>query len=349
MFHLVQYVNIDRNPPDSFLRIPMLKIGINFDLRNPPGWRVDDRRLYAFALELCEEAERLGADAIWCTEHHLSEDGYLPQPLVFLSAVAARTKRLRLGTAILLGNLREPATIAEEAALVDIISGGRLELGLGAGYRANEFELFGKDYASRFKSLAALPAELRRLWSDARVLPHPVQKPIPIWMGYQNAKGARRAGLMGERLLSPRADLWPVYRQGLVDGGHDPANAQMGGLIQGWVSDDPEADWPVVSKHLGYQVESYMRYAAEATPGAPAPKVDVEALRGKADGGRQLGTFMMATPEDAAKRIRSSIADAPVTNIYLWASIANLPEKMAVRNVQTIFGKLAPLLRAAKG
>jgi alkanesulfonate monooxygenase SsuD/methylene tetrahydromethanopterin reductase-like flavin-dependent oxidoreductase (luciferase family) len=324
----------------------MLKIGINFDLRNPPGWRVDDARLYAFALELCEEAERLGADAIWCTEHHLSEDGYLPQPLTFLSAVAARTKKVRLGTAILLAPLRHPATVAEEAALVDVISGGRLELGIGAGYRAREFELFDLDYAARFKALRELPAELRRLWSEGKLLPQPVQRPIPIWMGYQNESGARRAGLMGERLLSPRADLWPIYRQGLLDGGHDPAKAQMGGLINGWISDDPEADWPVVSKHLAYQIQSYRGYAAEGKPATTLPPVDVEALR-KNTSGRQLGQFMAATPAEAAPRIKSAIAGAPVTNIYFWASIANLPEKMALKSVQTIFTQLAPLLKKA--
>jgi alkanesulfonate monooxygenase SsuD/methylene tetrahydromethanopterin reductase-like flavin-dependent oxidoreductase (luciferase family) len=328
----------------------MLKIGLNFDLRNPPGWRVDDTRLYAFALELCEEAERLGADAVWCTEHHLSEDGYLPQPLTFLSAVAARTRKVRLGTAILLAPLRHPATLAEEAALVDIISGGRLELGIGAGYRQREFDLFGLDYASRFKALAKLPAELRRLWAEGKVLPKPVQRPIPIWMGYQNENGARRAGLMGERLLSPRAELWPIYRQGLIDGGHDahdPAIAQMGGLLQGWISDDPEADWPVVSKHLAYQVQSYRAYAAEGKPAAAQPPIDVEALRRASGPGGQLGQFMLATPAEAAQHIRAKLAGAPVTNVYFWASIANLPEKMVVKQMQTIFTKLAPLLKAA--
>jgi alkanesulfonate monooxygenase SsuD/methylene tetrahydromethanopterin reductase-like flavin-dependent oxidoreductase (luciferase family) len=325
----------------------MLKIGLNFDLRNPRGWRVDDRRLYGFALEVCEEAERLGADSVWCTEHHLSEDGYLPQPLTFLAAVAARTRRVRLGTAILLAPLRHPATIAEEAALVDIISEGRLELGIGAGYREVEFDLFGQEYDKRFKTLAAMPAELRRLWQEGKVLPQPVQRPIPIWMGYQNENGARRAGLMGERLLSPRAELWPIYRQGLLDGGHDPAKAQMGGLIQGWVSDDPDADWGVLSRHLAYQVGSYQGYALEARPGVKPQAIDVEALRKKSGPGGQMGQFMLATPAEAAERIKAKIAGAPVTNIYLWASIANLPEDMVMRSVQAIFTKLAPALKAA--
>src|SRR5579872_2731009 len=133
----------------SFLQIRRggeMQVGLFFDLRNPPGWRVDDARLYAFTLEAIEEAERLSMHSIWVTEHHRFEDGYLPQPLTFLAAAAARTKRVRLGTAILLSALRPAIQIAEEAAIVDIISGGRLEIGLGAGYQAPEYDLFKADY-----------------------------------------------------------------------------------------------------------------------------------------------------------------------------------------------------------
>ena len=128
-----------------------MKIGVWFDLRNPPAWRQDPARLYAFTLELCEEAELLGADSLWFSEHHCFEDGYLPQPLTFAAAAAARTTRVRLGTGILVAPLRKTAQLAEEAAVVDIISGGRLELGLGAGYRMPEFELFGTDFTTRYR------------------------------------------------------------------------------------------------------------------------------------------------------------------------------------------------------
>ena len=148
-----------------------MNIGVWFDLRNPPGWRQDPARLYAFTLELCEEAERLGADSLWFSEHHGFEDGYLPQPLTFAAAAAARTTRVRLGTGILVAPLRKTAQLAEEAAVVDLISGGRLELGLGAGYRVPEFELFGTDVTARYRILDEQVGELRRLLG--RRWPHP--------------------------------------------------------------------------------------------------------------------------------------------------------------------------------
>ena len=263
-----------------------MKVGVWFDLRNPPGWRQDPARLAAFALELCEEAELLGADSLWFSEHHGFEDGYLPQPLTFAAAAAARTTRVRLGTGILVAPLRKTAQLAEEAAVVDLISGGRLELGLGAGYRVPEFELFGTDFAARYQILDQQVSELRRLWGDGGLTPAPVQKELPIWLGYQGPKGARRAGRMGEGLLTVAKDSWPHYRDGLAEGGHDPAAARMGGGVQAYVTDDPERDWPLVAPHIAYAQDSYRKYMVEGT-GHPVPRpVDPERLRTRGPDGR---------------------------------------------------------------
>ena len=110
-----------------------MRVGCYLDLRNPPRWERPWAEHYARNLERCVEAERLGLDSVWCSEHHFFEDGYLPQPLTFLAGVAATTSRIRLGTAVYLAALRPPVQVAEEAAVVDLPSGGRLELGLGEG------------------------------------------------------------------------------------------------------------------------------------------------------------------------------------------------------------------------
>src|ERR1700679_193925 len=165
-----------------------MDVGVYFDLRNPPQWRVDPARLYGFTLEMCEEAERLGAASVWTSEHHLFEDGYLTQPMTFLAAVAARTKRVRLGTAIMLAPLRAAAQMAEDTILVDLVSNGRVEIGLGAGYRIPEFQLFDADFAARYKTTDARAVELRSLFDDGKLTPAPVQKSLPIWLGYQGPK-----------------------------------------------------------------------------------------------------------------------------------------------------------------
>ena len=144
--------------------------------------------------------------------NHLFSDDYVAAPLTFLAAVAARTSRVRLGTAVVLAPLHNAVEIAEQAAMVDLISGGRLDLGLGTGYRVPEYELFGADLRRRYAQTDAKAKEVRRLLSP--VTSHPVQAEVPIWMGYQGPKGARRAGpARGRTAVGGRAQLASVPRR----------------------------------------------------------------------------------------------------------------------------------------
>ena len=324
-----------------------INVGLYFDLRNPRPWRQDPARLHGFTLEACEEAERLGAHSVWFTEHHRFDDGYLSQPLTFAAAAAARTSRVRLGTAVIVAPLHSPVEIAEQAALVDLISGGRLDVGIGAGYRVPEYQLYGVSGERRYGVTDERARELRRLWAggDGGVTPRPVQERVPLWMGYLGPQGARRAGLLGEGLLAADPTLWEPYRAGLVEGEHDPASGRMAGGIQGWVSEDPEADWPVVARHLGYQVDSYRRHMVEGT-GAPVPRaVDPERLRARDPRG-SLDYFFLDTPEAMAERIRRHVKGAPVETVLLWASLGGMPEELVARHIQTVCTRLIPLLRA---
>src|ERR1700722_16998205 len=202
-----------------------MRVGLTFDLRNPPQWFRPWDKLYRQALESVAEAEHLGADSIWVTEHHFFEDGYLPQPLTFCAAAAARTSRVRFGTAIMIAPLRAAAQIAEESAVVDLISGGRLDLGLGPGYRVPEFEAFGAGVRSRFSATFDPTSEVRRLLDGGTVTPPPVQSPLPIWLGYRQGGRAEHPRQVGEGLL--RMDPRPLgpYRGGPPPGGHCPGTA----------------------------------------------------------------------------------------------------------------------------
>jgi alkanesulfonate monooxygenase SsuD/methylene tetrahydromethanopterin reductase-like flavin-dependent oxidoreductase (luciferase family) len=320
-----------------------MNVGLYFDLRNPPEWRVDWSDLYGFTLEMCEEADRLGCHSIWLTEHHLFDDGYLPQPLAFAAAVAARTTRIRIGTGIVIAPLHHPVELAEQAAVVDILSCGRLELGIGAGYRIPEFDLYGADLSSRYTTTDNRARELRRLWSPGGVTPQPVQPRLPIWMGYQGPKGARRAGLLGEGLLSFTPALWPIYRDALDEAGHDPGSGRMAGGAQGWVSVDPDRDWPVVARHLSHQLDSYRRLMVEGTD-QPTPRpVDPEKLRGR-EPRAPLSYFAYGTPEEMAAWVRDHTAGAPVETVYLWASISGMPQSMVAEHVRVVSTQLATLL-----
>lgn len=173
-------------------------------------------------LRECERAEVAGFDSIWLGEHHNNAVLY-PSPLIGLAAIASRTRRIRLGTGVLLLPLYHPVMVAEEGAMVDMISGGRLVLGVGAGYAPEEFAAFGcsiKERGSRLEEGASLIHRLwtkvkvthrgRHYWVDnATVLPRPVQRPRPpIWFGAWTESAIRRASRLGEGWLAgPSANL----------------------------------------------------------------------------------------------------------------------------------------------
>lgn len=324
-----------------------MRTGLYFDMRNPAPWRRDPVELYGEFLDLCQEAERLGIDSVWVTEHHGFDDDYLPAPLTLLAAVAARTNRIRLGTGVVVAPLHQAAEIAEQAAIVDILSGGRLDLGLGAGYRPTEFDLYGATMGARYAVNDQRAREVRELWSSGAVTPKPVQPRLPIWMGYLGPKGARRAGLLGENLLSVDARNWEPYRAALVEAGHDPAGGRMAGGVQAWVTDDPERDWPVVSEHLTAQVDSYARHARQGTTLPPARPADPDRLRAR-DPQSSLDYFFYGTAQDVAARILDYTAGAPVEAVYLWAGLPGMSQDLVARNVTRIATQLAPLLRAAE-
>lgn len=322
-----------------------MKLGLFFDIRNPEPWARPWPDVYARTLEVVAEAERLGAAAVWFTEHHLFDDGYLPQPLTFLAAVAARTSRISLGTAVLLAALRPAPLVAEEVALVDQISGGRVILGIGAGYSPREYALYGKDLSKRYGLTDAAVREIRRLLDDGIVTPPAAQNPFPIWLGYQGPQGAARAGRLGVGLLSLDRSLLEPYRAGLVEGGHDPASARTGGMLDIVVADDPEAALERILPHYAHQLNTY-RHAGVAGSGAPDPKpIPVEKLAAGVSAPGQIPGLRVLTPADAVTAIREATDGAPVEHVYLWASVAGMPDDLVDRHVELLFTQVAPELR----
>ena len=194
-------------------------------------------------IQECERAEAAGFDSVWLGEHHNSQTLY-PMPLIGLAAIASRTRRLRLGTGVLLLPLYHPLAVAEEAAMVDVISGGRLILGVGAGYAPEEFAAFGVSIKERGSRMDEAVPLIHRLWSeekvthagrhyrvtDATVGPRPVQRPRPpIWFAGWVEPAIRRAGRLGDAWLGgPSAKLDELaacvrlYREARQAAGRDP-------------------------------------------------------------------------------------------------------------------------------
>jgi alkanesulfonate monooxygenase SsuD/methylene tetrahydromethanopterin reductase-like flavin-dependent oxidoreductase (luciferase family) len=314
-----------------------MELGLLLDLRNPAPWRRPWPDVYRRALDQVVAAEQCGAGSVWLTEHHFFDDGYLPQPLVVAAAIAARTTRIRIGTGVVLAALRHPVHLAEEAALVDVLSGGRLELGFGAGWARREYEAFGADFDRRFTRTDEAVRGVRELLRS--VTPPPVQSPVPLWLGYQGPQGARRAGRLGTGLLALNPALLEPYRAGLAEGGHDPAAARMGGLLDIVVADDPEQATERLLPHLAHQVNTY-RLGKAAADGRTVAELTVADLR-TANG------LAVLRPEEAIREIRARTAGLPVRHVYFWASIAGMPDDLADRHVELLCTVVAPALGVA--
>ncbi len=121
----------------------MPNLGLMFSFRNPATWRRPFPEVYADQLRLIREAEALGYDTIWLTEHHFAEDGYSPSVLPIAGAIAAQTERVRIGTFLVLLPLNNAIRLAEDVATLDVISNGRIDLGVGQGYAVHEYAAYG--------------------------------------------------------------------------------------------------------------------------------------------------------------------------------------------------------------
>jgi alkanesulfonate monooxygenase SsuD/methylene tetrahydromethanopterin reductase-like flavin-dependent oxidoreductase (luciferase family) len=318
-----------------------MKIGIFLDLRNPPPWARPWVTHVAQTIERVVAAERDGLDAVWLSEHHQFTDGYLPQPLAFASALAARTERIRIGTAIMIAPLHQPAHLAEQAALADIISNGRIEVGLGTGYAPHEFALFGQSLEARYGRTDAALAELRRLLDDGVVTPHAVQRPFPIWAGYQGPQGAARAGRLGVGLLSLDRTNAAIYAEALDTAGHGAASARLGGVVDLVVCDDPERTKQRLLPHLAWQRHTY----AEARgPGAGTYDETLAKLTDRLAQKGELPGFAVCTADDAIALLRTRTEGLPVEHVYLWASLAGMPDDLVDRHIELLTSQVRPAL-----
>jgi alkanesulfonate monooxygenase SsuD/methylene tetrahydromethanopterin reductase-like flavin-dependent oxidoreductase (luciferase family) len=321
-----------------------VRVGLYFDLRNPARWRREPKALYDRAMRVCVEADRLGLHALWFTEHHGFDDGYLPQPLIFAAAAAARTEHIRIGTSILIAGIRPAALIAEEAAVVDIISGGRLELGLGAGYREPEFSLYDTDGRRRHQVMFERIEQIRLLWEQGQVTPAPIQARVPIWVGATGPRTARRTGEIGEGLMRISQDLVGPYRAGLTAAGH-VSGGRIAGPANLYLSDDPERDWRVVREHVGYQWSSYARYRADGTGKPVDLQIDPDEWRARGLTRGLMNGFMLATPAEAAVTLRATAGAIGADAVYLWATLPGLPDALVDRHV-ALTAELSSLLSA---
>ncbi|MEU3413196.1 MULTISPECIES: LLM class flavin-dependent oxidoreductase [unclassified Streptomyces] len=208
-----------------------------------PGRRVPPEAVYSRALERIDLMERSGVyDAVWLAEHHFTTYSVSPSVSMMGTMVAARTERLRIGTAVSLAAMQHPLRLAEEIALLDVLSGGRVNWGAGRGNDPTEFRVFGLDLDRSYALFRENVEVVLQAWrqerlthrgrfhtfEDIEVLPKPLQRPHPpVWMAASSPEAVAWAASAGYSILmdphSSHAAIgvkYRAYRQGLADAGH---------------------------------------------------------------------------------------------------------------------------------
>ncbi|WP_063041511.1 LLM class flavin-dependent oxidoreductase [Nocardia grenadensis] len=166
----------------------------------------DSAEILRDTIELAIVAEESGYDSFWVAQHHFGAQlGHCPSPLVLLAAIAQRTTHIRLGTAVVVGSLEDPIRLAEDAATVDVLSGGRLELGLGSGADEQTSQRFGRDHALRYERFAETLHRLRELLSaGSDLVPNAPGLRDRLWIGTSSEQGFALAADLDLGVLTGR-------------------------------------------------------------------------------------------------------------------------------------------------
>ncbi len=277
--------------------------GLRFDFRNPDLGGVSTADRYAAALEMVEWADRLGGMTVAVSEHHGSDDGYLPSPLVMLSAMAARTTNVRFMVAALITSFYDPIRLAEDLVVLDNISRGRVDLVLGSGYVPSEFEMYGVPSSERAARLKETLQTLQAAFTGepfeyrgrtVRVTPAPDRAGGPgLMLGGSSEVAARRAARLGVGFIPVSAEVWEFYRDEVQQlGGADPGESIVGENYTLALFDDVERGWEQLGPYFLHETNAYGAWQQESSAHAPFHvAADVDELRAR-------GTHRIVTPDE---------------------------------------------------
>jgi len=322
---------------------------LRFDMR-APEFGAPIAELYAAALDMSAWAEEHGCLQLVVSEHHASSDGYLPAPMLLASSMAARTSTVGIQVAALLVPLHDPVELAEQMAVLDIMSGGRVSYVCAIGYRPEEYAMFGREMKRRGARMDESLGVMRRAWAGesfeyegrpVTVTPRPSSPAGPmLFMGGSSPAAIRRAARFGMGMITQGGapELEDVYREACASFGnqpglfiHPPANAPT----SVYLAEDVDAAWSTVGPHLLHDARMYgewMGDAKETASGSVAPTV--EALRA------ENGNYRILNPEQAVAQIQSGMP------LLMQPLVGGLPPDLAWRSLELLASKVLPALRA---
>jgi len=320
---------------------------LRFDMRLRDGF-ASAPELYRAALEMAAWGEQHGAALAMVSEHHASSDGYLPAPLVLASALAARTTKLPIQIAALLVPLHDPIELAEQMAVLDIVSGGRVSYICALGYRPEEYAMFGRDIRQRGKRMEACLAAMKQAWRGeafeyegrrVRVTPRPLTPDGPaLFMGGNAPDAVRRAARLGMGMLTMGGNpaLGALYQQACAEYGTKPQlfiNPVGDSPSSCFIARDLDEGWREIGPYMLHDAEMYASWFEEMGSITKSTALNVDALRA------EQGNYRIFTPDEAVARIRQHGA------LMLQPLCGGLPPKIAWKSLELLATDVLPRVR----
>jgi alkanesulfonate monooxygenase SsuD/methylene tetrahydromethanopterin reductase-like flavin-dependent oxidoreductase (luciferase family) len=269
-----------------------MKVGVINGIRNHPDRPYSLQQVYADFIDDAVYAEKLGFDFAWYGEHHFTRCQWTPSPLVVCAAVAAKTQRLRIGTSLVCLPFHNPLRVAEDVAVVDIISGGRFDFGIGVGSNWEEYHTFGIPSAERSGRTWEAAEIIERCFTHQGTFSHkgkyyefadiafttkPVQNKVPFWWGGWGPKNVVRAAERGYHLLSGGSQ---AYDEALRQAGRNPQDFFIAPMQQVCVAETEEKAWEASLDGLHYSINFYiLRKRLDGSIPPPSAEITREMLR----------------------------------------------------------------------
>jgi alkanesulfonate monooxygenase SsuD/methylene tetrahydromethanopterin reductase-like flavin-dependent oxidoreductase (luciferase family) len=319
--------------------------GLRFDFRNPEMAGTTTTERYSAALEMAQWADALDCMSVTVSEHHGSSDGYLPSPIPMVAAMAARTTKTRFMIAALLAPFYDPLRLAEDMAVLDNLSRGRVDLIVGAGYVPGEFAMFDVPRSARASRVTETVHTLRAAFSGepfeyrgrtVQVTPKPDRPGGPaILLGGSSEKAARRAARIADGFVPSLPEVWDFYRDELKTLGRpDPGPSPTGGVQVVMFAKDPEQGWDEMAPFFLHETNAYGAWQAQSELESPYHTVaDTDALR-------TTGQYRVVSPEQFVEEQLTS----PVPYLMLHPLCGGMPIELAWSSLRLFEHEVLPAL-----
>ena len=319
---------------------------------------IEGGHYYKESLQEVTRDEELGFDSVWMEEHHSVADHYWPSPLTVLAGFATRTSRVMLGTDIVVAAFHHPVRLAEDVAMLDVMSAGRMTLGIALGYKPDEFALYGVELAKRGARFEEQLAIMKGLWTQERVSfkgtyytvegrlePRPVTKPHPpLWIGGWGDITLKRAATLADNWIpGPTADLKRLIagKQQFLE------NRKAAGRTA------PIAEWPLTRDLIIADTDKKARelaeehimvaYRKEYAGGWRHPFIDASIAT---DLDKLMeDRFIIGGPDQCLPKIRRFVEEYGMTHLICRTFFPGMPHTHIMRELELIAREVMPAFR----